>query len=233
MIKRETSRVTDRYKNRRAWRSRFLAGKWYAFPSDTSNADKFKNLSSRALFHSFHSHARFACEAPSEKSRASPVFSTAVETGRSAKAGQFVPFKVSATIDYDLDRDLRAWTRAGSTREKLRARARAHVKSILCHTLTRGCSNPNLIYDGTLNDRSLSRGGLCQRADFSDWRVGRFVSLLALKRNRHCAWFLLMRIYTLIRSSIERFVLARKKCIHKIREQSKRSISFARINLWK
>lgn len=35
------------------------------------------------------------------------------------------------------------------------SRARAHVKSIFCHTLTRCCPNPCGIYDETLNDRSL------------------------------------------------------------------------------
>jgi len=96
---------------------------------------------------------------------------------------KFVPSKVSAPIDYDLDRDLRAWTRChrGET-----SRARAHVKSIFCHTLTRCCPNLCGIYDETLNDRSLSHSGLYQRADFfgPDRRVDRFVWLLAPKRNR-------------------------------------------------
>lgn len=76
--------------------------------SNTSNADKFENLSRAALSSVISFTCAFRMRASSEKSRASLVFSTAVETGRSAKAGQFVPFKVSASIDYDLDRDLRA-----------------------------------------------------------------------------------------------------------------------------
>lgn len=174
----------------------------------------------------------FRMRAPSEKSPASLVFSTAIETGRSAKAGQFVPFKVSATIDYDLDRDLRAWTRA-ATREKLRARARAHIKSIFCHTLTRGCPNPNLIYDGTLNDRSLSRGGLCQRAASPT-----DVSVVSSGCSHLNAIDIVLDFPSCV--SIHLFDLRsrdsrwrQKKCIHEIREPSKRSISFAQINLWK
>lgn len=93
---------------------------------------------------------------------------------------KFVPSKVSASIDYDLDRDLRAWKALPQGRNFACARARAHVKSIFCHTLTHCCPNPSGIYDETLNvDRS--RSGLRQRADFfgPGRRVDRFVWLLA------------------------------------------------------
>lgn len=73
-----------------------------------------------------------------------------------------------------------------ATGEKLGVRT--HVKSIFCHTLTRCCPNPSGIYDEPLNDRSLSRSGLCQASGFlrlrSARRVDRFVWLLAPKHNR-------------------------------------------------
>lgn len=165
---------------------------------DTSNADESENFS-RAALSSIISFTR-AFRMLGKISSLPRFLDRSKQGNRQKRVNSFHLESrqrsiTISTVIYELERAL--------LRERNLAHAR--IKSIFCHTLMRGYPKPNLIYDGTLNDRSLSRNGLCQRADFSDWRVGRFVWLLAFKRNRHCAWFPLMRIYACIRSSIARF----------------------------